>query len=495
MRGKKLVQNTVSSLVFQISTIICGFVLPRLILQNYGSEVNGLVNSITQFLSVISFLELGVGAVVQSSLYKPLAEKNNIAVSKIVTSADCFFKRLAVILLIYMIALVFIYPNVTHQDYSFFYSGALIVAIGISSFAQYYFGIVNRLLLTSDQRGYISYIAQTITLVLSTIVCYSLMRMGTSIQIVKVAASLIYLFRPVVLSWYVKRNYTLDRKIKYSREPIQQKWNGVSQHVAAVVLDGTDLIVLTLFTNLSTVSIYSVYHLVILGVKQLFLSMTNGIQALLGELWAKQELDQLKSLFSWTEWVIHTATTYVFGCTALLIVPFVQVYTKGIQDANYIQPLFAFLITAAHAGHSLRLPYNLMILAGGHYKQTQNYYIAAAIINITVSVAMVRAFGLLGVAIGTLSAMMFHTIWMAIYLSKNLINWPLRSFCKQFGTNIVTVALMYISVRWIHLEVVTYLSWAVMSIQVCLVAAVVVILTNVVFYPNKTQELLKKLKL
>lgn len=82
-RKKLLALNTSTSLFYQVTTIICGFILPRLILQSFGSEVNGLVNSITQFLAIISFLELGVGSVIQSSLYKPLAEKNNDQISKV----------------------------------------------------------------------------------------------------------------------------------------------------------------------------------------------------------------------------------------------------------------------------------------------------------------------------------------------------------------------------------------------------------------------------
>ena len=36
LRKKKLAKNTVSSLVFRITTIICGFIVPRLILNSYG---------------------------------------------------------------------------------------------------------------------------------------------------------------------------------------------------------------------------------------------------------------------------------------------------------------------------------------------------------------------------------------------------------------------------------------------------------------------------
>lgn len=345
MRKKLLAKNTVASLLSQITALVCGFILPRLFLEYFGSEVNGLVNSITQFLGVISFLELGVGAVVQSSLYKPLAEGDKQQVSRVMVSADRFFRRLAQILLGYVLLLVTVYPLIANQSFGYLYTATLIAAISISSFSQYYFGIVNSLLLNADQRGYIQYNAQTITVVLNTVVCVFMIKLGGSVQLVKLTTSLIYLARPLALRIYVNRRYQIDWKIQYDGEPIQQKWNGVAQHIAAVVLDGTDTIVLTLLSTLSNVSIYSVYFMVIKGVKTLFLSMTNGIQSLLGELWARQELEELRKTFGWTEWCIHTGTTFVFSCTAALIVPFVRVYTAGINDANYIQPAFAILLT------------------------------------------------------------------------------------------------------------------------------------------------------
>ena len=99
-RGKKLALNTITSLILQLVTVVCGFILPRLILESFGSDVNGLVNSITQFLGVITLLDLGVGAVVQSALYKPLTEKDTDMISKIYVSANKFFRRLAEILLV-----------------------------------------------------------------------------------------------------------------------------------------------------------------------------------------------------------------------------------------------------------------------------------------------------------------------------------------------------------------------------------------------------------
>ena len=493
MRRKRLFYNTLSSLVFQVTTIICGFILPRLILSAFGSEVNGLVNSITQFLGIISFLELGVGAVVQSALYKPLAEKKQDDVSKIISSANKFFTRIGQILLAYVIAMVVVYPRFAGKNFGFSYTATLIVAISISSFAQYFFGIVNRLLLTADQRGYIQYNAQTLAVICNTVACFILIQLGCSIQIVKLTTSLIYLLQPFVIYLYVRQYYSIDKKIKYTKEPIPQKWNGIAQHVAAVILDGTDTIVLTLFATLSDVSVYSVYFLVVKGVKQLFMSMTNGITSLIGELWAKQELEELNKTFSWTEWVIHTGTTLVFGLTAVLIVPFVRVYTLGIHDANYIQPLFAALIVAANAGHCLRLPYNIIILAAGHYKQTQRNYIVAAVINIVVSVVTVKVWGLIGVAIGTLAAMGYQTIWMALYDSRNLIKWPFKNFIKQIFVDALTVSIGFFATRMLSLHTVTYISWGLLAVKTSAVWVIIVLVLNFIFYGNKISSLFEKI--
>ena len=494
MRKLLLAKNTAASLIAQITTLICGFILPRLFLQHYGSEVNGLVNSISQFLSVIAFLELGVGAVVQSSLYKPLAEKDNQQISKVMVSANKFFQRLARILLVYVISLMIIYPFIANQNFGFIYTATLIAAISISSFAQYYFGIVNSLLLNADQRGYIQYNAQTVTIILNTIVCAIMISMNGTIQVVKLVTSLIYLARPVILQIYVNNHYAINWKIKYTQEPIKQKWNGVAQHVASVVLDGTDTIVLTVFSTLSNVSIYSVYFLVVKGVKTLFLSITNGIQALIGELWAKQELEQLKNFFGWIEWLIHTGTTYVFSCTAALIVPFIQVYTLGIRDANYIQPTFAILLTLANAMHCLRLPYNIMVLAAGHYKQTQRNYIVAAILNIVVSVLTVKIWGLIGVAIGTLVAMTYQTIWLAIYDSRHFIYWPLKKVIRQFLVDIISSFLIISFGSHIVLKDITYLNWFFMAIKVAIVALFVAFCLNILFYRSKMYRLILKFR-
>lgn len=482
MRKKLLARNTFSSLLYQITAIICGFIVPRLILSHFGSEINGLTQSIIQFLQVIAFLEMGVGAVVQSSLYKPLAEKNKYEISKILSSANKFFKNLAFVLVGYVAVLIFVYPHISNQNFDLIFTATLILAISISSFAQYYFGIVNALLISADQHGYVNYLLQTGTILLNTISCIILIKLNASIQIVKFATSIIFLIRPLMLKLYVARHYHVNWDIEYQGEPIRQKWNGIAQHIAAIVLDSSGYIVLTVFSSLSNISIYSVYMLVVNGVKQLFMSMTIGVQAVLGELWARNEREKLVQFFSLVEWALHSSATCVFGSTLFLILPFISVYTRGVTDANYQQPIFALFLVAAFASRCIRLPYNIMILAVGHYKETQSNYIVAAILNIIISIIAVKLWGLIGIAVGSFVALLYQIIWMICYNSKNIIQWPVEKAIKQIVIDLFVVVFSYFATRWLILDTLSYISWFILALKTFAIVVIVWFVINLMFY-------------
>lgn len=485
-RSTKLAKNTFYSLFLQVVVILSSFIIPKLILVFYGSEVNGLVNSITQFLQIIAFLELGVGAVVQSALYKPLYENNYRELSCIILSANKFFRKIGLVLAIYVFVLIMTYPFISNQRFSFIYTAVLIFAIGISSFSRYYFGIVDQILLTADQRGYIYYTSVIITIVVNTFLCSLLILLGFSIQFVKLFSAAVYLTRPLLLKLYIIKNYKIDKHIKYYTEPIKQKWNGISQHISGVVLDHADIIILTVFSTLTSVSIYSVYHMVVFGIKTLFTSLTNGVQALLGNIYAKSDNKQLQNAFDWMEWCIHTGVVFFFGCTLVLILPFVQTYTKGISDADYYQPIFAVTIVLAHAIHCLRLPYQIMIKAGGFYRETQNSYTVAAILNVVVSILFVKLFGLIGVSIGTLIAMIYQTSWMSLYNSNHLIRRPFNIFLKQIFVDIISIVACIILTLWIHVTSLNYMSWAFSGMETVIVFILTLLCLNYIFYRQKT---------
>lgn len=485
---KKFAYNSVAALLLQITGVVCGFILPKYILAEFGSGVNGLTVAITRFLSIISLLDFGLGYVIQASLYKPLAERDWNRVSEIITSGGKFFRIVARILLVYVAFLIAFFPHLHASEYSWLFTATLIGSISISYFAQYYFGVIDRILLNADLKGYIQYSAQIVTLILNTVASVILIEMDASIQMVKLVSSLIFLARPVAIRIYVNRKYQINRYANYEKEPIQQKWNGIAMHVSSTVLDETDVIVLTIFSTLSDVSIYSIYHMVVYGVKQLIIATTGGFDPIIGRLWAQGDMDKLRHVFSLAEWWIHTLSIYVFTWTGILILPFVAYYTDGIVDADYIQPLFALIIVGAHALHCLRLPYNKMIFACGMFKQTQSCYIIAAVLNVVLSSLFVWRWGLVGVGVGTLISMVFQTAYMVLYNEKHIIHWPIKKTLGQFTVDIIFVITLFFVTRSFTVSDISLTMWFILAIKVGIVGLACAVVVNLLFYRKKMKE-------
>lgn len=74
MKNKATLLNMISGLILQLFTLVSGFILPKIILIYFGSEVNGLVSSLNQFLSYITLVEGGITGVIVANLYKPIVD-------------------------------------------------------------------------------------------------------------------------------------------------------------------------------------------------------------------------------------------------------------------------------------------------------------------------------------------------------------------------------------------------------------------------------------
>lgn len=493
-RGAKLKLNVATSLAAQLAITVSGFILPNFFIRYYGSEVNGLISSITQFLAIISLCDCGVGAVVQAALYKPIAEKNDLEISRIYKSSVNFFNKVAVILIIYMVVLIIIFPNIIDNSFSPLYTGILIFSVTISMLAQYYFAITDKLMLNAAQLSYIQRIVSIICTVLNIIVSVILMVVGASIQVVKLVSSAVFLLQPLVFKLAVHRNFNIDRNVVLNSEPIKQKWNGLAQHIATVVLENTPTLLLTVFSTLENVSVYAVYHLVTNGLKLVFTTVADNMKSLLGDMYARKEMKLLNNTFSEFEWLMHTFVSFAYSLAAVLIIPFVKVYTAGVTDANYIAPEFGYLLCLAFAIYVIRLPYSQMVTAVGHFKQTQTSAIIEVFLNLGVSIITIINFGLIGVALGMAVAMVYRTVYFVWYLSKNVLCRKMSIFWKQVAIDLLYVVIVIITTQWMELESVSYLGWFIMAVKAGIIALVEAAGITMIFSRNEFEGTIKRLR-
>ena len=424
--------NTVSSLFLQIITIIGGFIIPRLILSHFGSETNGLVSSLNQFLNYVSLLEGGLNGVIMSYLYKPLASRDYKKVSGVVVASTRFFRRISYIFIGYAVILAFIYPILSHSSFSYGFVASLTMILGIKLFSQYCFSLSYKNLLLASKHGYIINFSQIILITLDVISAIVVVNFFPSIHALKFISALIYILQPIIYGYYVKKHFKLDQNVNPDSGLITSRWDGLSINIAYFIHSNTDVTLLTIFTRLETVSVYGVYALVIAGLRNLVMSIESGIGPSLGNLYAIGDQKELNRKFDLFEYVIFLATFSLFTIGGLLITPFVMIYTHNVIDADYFQPLFGALFLLGEAIYVLRSPYVRLAYSAGKFKDMRKEAYIEAGINIVISIILVQSLGLVGVAIGTLVAMTYRTLFQIWYLRKHLLNRPFLKFLKRF---------------------------------------------------------------
>lgn len=483
MRSKKAIYNILANLLLQLIMIVYGFVVPKIIISKFGSETNGLISSITQFLAYITLLESGFGPVVKSILYKPIAKKDNNTIASILKTSEKFFRNISYIFVVYIVILCFIYPVLINSSFSNMSTFLLIIIIAISIFAEYFFGMTYRLFLQADQKTYVISIIQTITYIFAIILVIILSKINCSVYFIKLSTTLVFVFRPILQNIYVRKKYNIELKHANNNYKIEQKWDGLAQHIAAVIHGNTDITVLTLFTSLQEVSVYSVYFLVVSGIKKIVQAFNNGLDSSFGDMIAKGEIENLNRKFNVYEILYYSVTTIIFACTILLIVPFVSIYTKGIKDVNYIRYTFGYLIVISEYIWAIRLPYSSLTIAAGHFKETKKGALFEAIINIVLSLILVIKYGIVGVTIGTIVAMTIRTIEFTYHSNKYILK---RSMWKSISKIILvilnTIIIIYISNYLPLTSNNNYINWIINLSWISILSIIVVLSTNIIIF-------------
>lgn len=424
-------------------------------------------------------------------MYKPIASKNKKQIENILKASERFFRVIAIIFVIYLIVLSIVYPVIVSSQFAYMYTLSLVLIISISTLAEYYFGMTYKLYLQAEQKTYITSIIQMIGYILNTIAIIILVKCNASIQIVKLASSFIFVLRPIVQNIYVKKKYNINLKEADKNYQLKQKWDGLAQHIATVVHNNTDITILTFFSPITEVSVYSVYYLVTKGIKSIVQSFVMGVSDSFGDMIARNEKENLNKSFKIYELFFYTIITIVYMATVILIVPFVMVYTLGITDTDYVRPTFATLLVLGEFIWAIRQPYNELVKAAGHFKETQAGAWVEAVSNIVISLILVWKYGIVGVAIGTLVAMLIRTIEFVYHANKYILERKQKeSIIRFIIIAIQTIIITLISKLLPTYEFTNYFIWIKYAIIIAIMIIIIVIPSNIIIYRLETKDLL-----
>lgn len=493
-RSEKALINTIAGFADEIVTLICGLILPRLILTSFGSNYNGITSSISQFISCISLMKAGIGGVTRVALYKPLSQNNYEEISVIVAQTEKYMRKIAAFFVAFTLIFSIVYPIWICTDFEWLFSFSLILIISLSTFAQYYFGLTYQMVLNADQRQCITLAFNMAGTIINTISSVIIIKLGGGIHAVKLGSAFIFVLSPIVLSAYTKKRYHINTAIKGEIDLISQRWDAVGHEVANFINNNTDIMVLTIFSTLGEVSVYTVYHYVIRSIRSVVVNFITGFGAAFGNMYAKGEYKLMHKNLKIYELIVFSLVSIIYSVTFVMITPFTVLYTSGVKDVSYFRPVFGIILTLAGAFSCYRIPYETIVKAVGHYKQTRNGAFTEAIINIVVSVACVIKFGLVGVAIGTLLAAFFRTFQYAIYLGKNVLQRSIGIFLGHILVSLGISTITYCLSEFYMQPITNVGEWIVYAIITTIISIILTVIMDLLLYKDSFYEMLGKLK-
>lgn len=484
-RRKRAKINAATMLANQLAATISGMLIPWIMIDAFGSEAYGATTSIAQFLAYISLLEGGIGRAARGELYKPLAQKDTESISRVYLAVKRFFNTIGAAFLAYAVVLAFCFYDIADvavfsRDYIFW----LVIVMTIGKFAEFMGGYSQITLFNADQRQYVSNITVIVTSLLNVLLVVILARSGCDLIWVKLGSSLIFVVKPIIYTIYLKTHYNIVRTKE--RAKLANQWTAIGQHLAYFVQNNIAVFALTVFADLKAVAVYSVYHLISFSLRNVVTSFGSGMEAMFGDMIAKNETEELRKAYNRYKLTLTVLTLTLFGTAMVLILPFISLYTAGVTDANYFQPLFAGILLLGDALYCVTLPcYNLPI-AAGKLKESRAGAYGEAVISVVVSVALVFWNPLLGVGIGLLAAMLFKGIYLIAFSAKHILcvsAWkPLRNFC---GIAMVLCLVAWGGIRISgYLAIENYFSWALHGVGIVVIMGAAAILIGNVQYPG-----------
>ena len=440
LNSTKGFRNIAANIFAQIVTILLGIIIPRLMLVNLGSEANGLFTSIGNVLVYVALLEAGVGTAATQALYAPIATKNRQRVNEIVAAVDHFYKRTGRWYFAVILLLTFAFPFTLDSTLPKWQIMTVMFLSGMPGVIKYYYQGKYVILLRADGRSYALTNLSIVVNIATSAAKIALLLFGCNIVELQAMYLLFNVAQVFFILIYVKRHYPWLRKdVTPDYEAISQSKNALVHQISSMIFFNTDVLLLTYFCGLKTVSVYSMYTMLFGIISSAILNFA-GANFILGQTFNTDRERSLKLLDVYE--LFNMVLTFSLFCIAnIFILPFMTLYTSGITDIDYVDQYLPYLIVATNLLSNGRNSSSQIIEYAEHFKQTQWRSILESVINIVVSLVCVFQFGIYGVLLGTIAALLYRTNDMIIYANKKILH---RSPWKTYRRWLVNLALFVV---------------------------------------------------
>ena len=483
-RTKKSIVNILFNLASQLLSLITAFVMRSVFIQVFATKYLGLNAVFADVLSLISLADLGLGAAMSFSLYKPLAEGDKQKLAALTGFYVKLYQRVAAIVgglglcaVPLLPLLIDIETDVGRLPLTVYY----LISLAKNVIAYLFVG--RYIILSADQKNYITAVIDMVITVLRTslqlVVLLHLKSYAAYLAMDTLCALFYYLitFRVTVRKYpYLRERVELDRA---EAQEIYKSIRAIFLHkISSLLMNATDNILISVIVSTASAGLYSNYILIQSKLTKLTSLFFSSLTASVGNLIVKEGPQRRYDVFRCEQTVCFLICSIVVPCYTVLVNDFISIWLG--EDF-----LFSDLVICA-MGCNLYMNCVLYPLwsyreATGLYTRTKWIMIVCSLLNIVLSVLMGLWLGTAGILFASALSRLSTYVWYEPkLLFREYFGTSARPFFKKLLLNEALVAGMTLCIGRIGLAF-PALSWTAWLLKAVLTGSACLIIAGVVY--------------
>lgn len=450
-RSKYAIINVVSSVGFQLFSVLCTFIMRTVFIKTLGASYLGINGLFTNILSLLSLAELGIGSAITFSMYKPIHDNDQEKVKQLINYYKVLYRYIGIIVLVIGLLIIPFLDKFINLDenignvtfYYLLYLGNAVIS---------YFYTYRTSILIADQKDYLNKIYNIIFTIIRTVLQF--------IALLEFKSFTIYILVQIVTSAGVNifasiratKHYPfIKEKAVLPKEERKIIWSDIKSmffyKIGNVVLNSTDSIIISALISTYVVGLYSNYATIITSISTFTGLIFTSVQASMGNLNA--ENNQQKQFFIFK--VLNVLSFWLFGfCSICMCVMFQDFVTIWVGNDFLLDDSVMYVCVLNFYLAGVLYPILNFRTTIGLFKQTKYVMLYASVINIILSLVLGKYFGLIGVFLATGISRLSTNMWYEPYkLFKIYFKQPVYKYYISRLLELVYIVLIIVIIQYV----------------------------------------------
>lgn len=495
-RTDNVIRNVSAAMATKFIDQILNFIVRTIFIKTLAIEylgVNGLFNNILSFLSLA---ELGVGSAVIYLMYKPIAENDTHKIMVYMNVYKRIYRVLGIVVFLIGMSLIpfldfFIAERPTIPE-----SIELIYVLYIIKTVSTYFFAYKQSIFIASQRGHV---VNRNTAVFTAIRC-----IAESVLLITTHAFYVYLITDTIINYLqnIVIAFKANNEYPYLKEKVDEKLTVEEKatikknigamlfhKIGAVVLNSSDNLILSKFVGIIAVGLYSNYSTILTIIKTVLWTIFDAIVPSVGNLCAESSDRKKYKVFRNIQLINLWVSGFCSISLGILINPFISLW---IGD-SYLLPgsVVSIIIISYYVQTNMRA-IEMFRSATGLFYNDRYVPLVQCVINVVVSVFMVKKQGIAGIFIGTICSLLLTTFWVQPYMVfKHIFKVPvIRYFINYIKCTIITILSYMITFICTKINIENMFIQFVWKVVCCLVIPNLIF--TIIFWKSDEMEFMRK---